>query len=262
MPIRSDLLPLFESISREAGEKILNYFDGKSEYSLKDPMQVLTDADIASHEVLFESLHREFSGIPIVLEEQENSEPLPTSYIVCDELDGTALFSRGMSEFSVIMAYVEDGKPVAGCIYFPAMASIVLSERGKGTTVDDHKIVFREKSDLSHSVVSLEINNTLTNEDFSWIANVVKNSLASRSLAATGAGFRELLLGKTDLFLNFNGAKVWDFAAGAVAIEEAGGILLNKEGKPLEWDKIRMSGVICKDSSLASSVFRLKPGGS
>ncbi|EPG74332.1 inositol monophosphatase family protein [Leptospira fainei serovar Hurstbridge str. BUT 6] len=259
MSIRSDLLLSFESISREAGDQILKYFDGKSEYSLKDPMQVLTNADLASHEILLESLHREFSGIPIVLEEQENSEPLPASYLVCDELDGTTLFSRGISEFSVIMAYVEAGKPVAGCIYFPATGSIVLSERGKGTTVDGRKVAFLEASDLSHSVVSLEINNTLTNEDFAWIANVVKNSLASRSLAATGAGFRELLLGKTDLFLNFNGAKVWDFAAGAIAVEEAGGILLSKEGKPLEWDKIRMSGVICKDSNLASSVFRLKP---
>ncbi|WP_246028164.1 inositol monophosphatase family protein [Leptospira fletcheri] len=259
IPIRSEILSAFEVAARNAGAEILKAFRRSSEFRLKDPMQVLTDADLASHEILAGFFTRAFSDIPLVLEEQENSEPLPKTYFVCDELDGSALFTRGISDFSVILGYVENGRPYAGCIYFPNSDSFVFAERGKGAYLDGRRIEFSGSFPLAKSVLSLEINNTLSEEDFSWIFKVVKSAMTSRSLGATGAGFRELLSGGTDLFLNLNGAKVWDFAAGAVAIEEAGGTLLDKNGQSLAWDKIRMSAVIGKDKSLIGEAFGLKP---
>ncbi|WP_243393473.1 inositol monophosphatase family protein [Leptospira perolatii] len=253
------MLSIFKAIANEAGKEVLKHFDGKSSYNLKDPMQVLTQADIASHEILSNRLRKEFSGIPLVLEEQENKEPLPETCIVCDELDGSALFSRGIPEFSIVLSYIENKEPKVGCIYFPASATIILAEKGKGASLNGEKISLQRSKPLSHSLVSLEINNTLLDGHFEWIRNVSKEAMASRALGATGAGFKELLEGKTDIFLNLNGAKIWDFAAGAVAVREAGGLLVNLDGNPQKWDRVRMSSIISRDGDLLEQVLRLKP---
>ncbi|PJZ77708.1 inositol monophosphatase family protein [Leptospira neocaledonica] len=255
----SKVLSVFEFASKSAGTEILKLFGKESIFDLKDPMQVLTQADLDSHRVLEEILKKEFPGIPLVMEEQNNHEPFPETFIVCDELDGTTLFSRGIKEFSVILAYVENGSPQVGCIYFPALDTYLISQRGVGTFINEKKILLKKGGSLDRSVLSLEINNTFQDEDYRWIANASKNTLATRALAATGAGFLELLEGKTDLFMNLSGAKIWDFAAGVLALEEAGGIALDKIGNPLKWDRIRMSALLSRDRDLLKEVYRLKP---
>lgn len=258
-PSPSEVLSVFKFAAKSAGTEILKFFGKESSFDLKDPMQVLTQADLDSHRILEEILKKEFSGIPLVMEEQNNYEPLPETFIVCDELDGTTLFSRGIKEFSVILTYVEKGSPALGCLYFPALDTYLTSQKGFGTFINDRKILMKKGGSLNRSVLSLEINNTFQDEDYRWIAKVSKNTLATRALAATGAGFLELLEGKTDLFMNLSGAKVWDFAAGVLALEEAGGIALDKEGNPLKWDKIRMSALLSRDQDILKEVYRLKP---
>ncbi|TGL34052.1 inositol monophosphatase family protein [Leptospira koniambonensis] len=255
----SKILSVFKFASNSAGAEILKLFGKESTFDLKDPMQILTQADLDSHRVLEKILKKEFPGIPLIMEEQNNIEPLPGTFIVCDELDGTTLFSRGIKEFSVILAYIENGSPKVGCIYFPAKDTYLTVQRGIGTFIDDRRILLKKGGSLDRSVLSLEINNTFQDEDYRWIASASKNTLATRALAATGAGFLELLEGKTDLFMNLSGAKIWDFAAGVLALEEAGGTALDKEGNPLKWDKIRMSALLSRDLDFLKEVYRLKP---
>ncbi|TGK02860.1 inositol monophosphatase family protein [Leptospira langatensis] len=259
MVLRSDILDVFRFASKQAGSEILKLFNGSSEYDLKDPMQVLTEADLRSHQILEEILNKEFPGLSFVMEEQENPEPLPKTCVVCDELDGTALFSRGMKEFSVILSFLQDGSPYAGCIYYPCSDQFLLSEKGKGTFIGEDRIRLSRGGNLDRCILSLEINNTFQDSDYQWISAVSKRALATRALAATGAGFLELLEGKTDLFMNLSGAKVWDFAAGVLALEEAGGSALDKNGEPLAWDKVRMSAILGRDANLVKEVYRYKP---
>ncbi|TGK62180.1 inositol monophosphatase family protein [Leptospira wolffii] len=259
MSFSSEILSTFVYASKQAGATILELFDGKSSFDLKDPMQVLTEADLRSHTILKEILEKEFRGLSLIMEEQQNSEPLPRDYIVCDELDGTALFSRGIGEFGVILAHVEKGRPREGCIYFPASETFLTSSLGGGAFVNGSRILPKKTGTLELSVLSLEINNTFQDDDFAWINRVSKNVLATRALAATGAGFLELLQGKTDLFMNLSGAKVWDFAAGVLALEEAGGLALDKTGEPLVWDRIRMSAVMGRSPELVKELYRFRP---
>ncbi|TGL60761.1 inositol monophosphatase family protein [Leptospira sarikeiensis] len=253
-----EILSIFKFASKAAGEEILKSFGKLGNFDLKDPMQILTQADLDSHLILEKILKERFPDLPFVMEEQHNSEPLPGSFIVCDELDGTTLFSRGIKEFSVILAYVENGSPKVGCIYFPALNIYVTSIRGNGTYINDARIKLQNERSLDHSVLSLEINNTFQDEDYRWISNMSKRTLATRALAATGAGFLELLEGKTDIFMNLSGAKIWDFAAGVLAFEEAGGFVLDKNGKSLEWNKIRMSAIMGKVPELLKKVYEYK----
>lgn len=254
----SEILKIFTDASRTAGEAILELFDGNSRFDLKDPMQILTEADLRSHEILEKVLKTEFSGIPLIMEEQQNSEPLPNTCVVCDELDGTTLFSRGIGDFSVILSFLENGSPKVGCIYFPAKGILLLSSKNGGTFLNGSRVVPGRSRGLELSVLSLEINNTFSEENFLWVNAVSKNALATRALAATGAGFLELVQGKTDVFMNLSGAKIWDFAAGVLALEEIGGLALDNEGEPLRWDRIRMSGILGRDANLVREIYRYR----
>ncbi len=259
MSVNSEILRIFQYASQTAGREILKFFDGNSSFDLKDPMQVLTQADLVSHGILEEILKKEFPSLTVVMEEQENEEPLPKSFIVCDELDGTAVFSRGMREFSVILAYINEGVPSVGCIYYPVSGCLLLTSKEEGTFIDGKKIRLIQGGSLDRCILSLEMNNTFGEDDFSWINRASKHTLATRALGATGAGFLELLQGKTDLFMNLSGAKVWDFAAGILALEEAGGFVMDRNGNPLSWDRVKMSVIMARDSELLRQLYELKP---
>lgn len=92
-----------------------------------------------------------------------------------------------------------------------------------------------------------------------WAVHSVLASLSKRfctrsSLSAIH-GFRELLRGHTGAYYNLNVAKIWDVAAGALAIQEAGGVACDPDGQPLRWNSLRMDWVAAANQKLAECVL-------
>ena len=82
----------------------------------------MTSADEASEAVILEGLARLLPGVPVVSEESVASAParLGPSVVIVDPLDGTKEFLAGRDEFTVNVAIVTHGAPLAGLIAAPA----------------------------------------------------------------------------------------------------------------------------------------------
>src|SRR5258706_14870532 len=90
------------SITREAGEMIMGYFQGTVLARKKDDHSPVTDADIAANQLITKALKKLTPDIPIIAEEDEEmgAENHELFWLV-DPLDGTRSFVKGEPEFTV-----------------------------------------------------------------------------------------------------------------------------------------------------------------
>ena len=123
-----DLLAALRLIAERAGKVILAYYvdaDSIEARSKKDASPV-TDADEAAEEAILEMLHKLTPEIPAVSEEAASAGQLPDvsegRFWLVDPLDGTKEFLNRNGEFTVNIALIENGLPVAGIVHAPALA--------------------------------------------------------------------------------------------------------------------------------------------
>ncbi|MBI4290180.1 MAG: inositol monophosphatase family protein [Betaproteobacteria bacterium] len=244
-------------IAKQAGAALAGIQGSDLEAREKSRGQLVTRADEASHALIEAQLERSFSGIPRVMEEQANKGLPSRPYFVVDELDGTIPFARGMREWAVMLAYVED-RPTAGVIFLPAWEILIAAEKGRGCRLNGKQVRLGTARGLADAVVGLELNLYLSAEHRRrFIGRLSERALSIRSLACAGAAVAELLLGRTDLYVNCRGGKVWDFASGALAVEEAGGVATRIDGTPIAWDELEMDVLLAANAQIADEALNI-----
>lgn len=261
MPAFSPTILSLIEICNEAGAVAERLQRPGIEASFKDGGDIVTAADLKSHEIIRARLDERFPGVAVVMEEQANPPKLPAAYIAADELDGTAVYCRGMREWGVALALIENGAPIAGVIALPALATIIAAERGAGAWVNGEAVRLDSKARLGSSMASVEVNRRLTDREFAWVRAVARSAAGVRGLGATAGNLLDLLLGRTKVFMNARGGRVWDFAAGYVALTEAGGAALGCGGEALRWDSAPMGVVMGHNRAIVEEVLALSPGG-
>ncbi|MBI4137965.1 MAG: inositol monophosphatase family protein [Candidatus Sungbacteria bacterium] len=236
------------------------------ETEIKEDQTIVTRLDKASKEVIYALLNKYCPDDAVLSEEfPERAEHAvkQSSYWSIDELDGTVWCANGIfSESSVSVGYVENGVPVLGAICFLSKGfprkrlPMVAAERGRGCFVDDKPCVINFTKPLRRAVVGIDMNKKYTYpESFQkFIYPLQQSSEHTRTSSATFS-ILELLQGKTGLYFA-NGIKNWDIAAGAVAVEEAGGFFCHADGSPLEWNRIEFGNVFFfSNASIAAEAF-------
>ena len=223
----------------------------------KAPLDLVTEADLRSHELISRELRDRFPGYDLILEEADNPTILPSDFVVADELDGTVVYANGLSEWGISIACVKAGTPVVGVMHQPSRNVTVAAWRGGGTWIGDRRGTLSGTQSLADSISLVELNRHLNAEHMAWIQEVSRRSLATRSLGTVIGSAIELLSGHAVVYLNCEGAKVWDFAAAVVAVEEAGGVAKACDGSDLSWRQIPMSVLLAANSHTATEVLSL-----
>lgn len=244
-------------IAKQAGDALSALRGQDLHERYKSRGQLVTHADETAHELIEAALQQSFAGIPRVMEEQVN-EGLPAGpYFVVDELDGTIPFARGMSEWAVMLAHI-DGGPTHGVIYLPAWQTLIAAEKGKGCWLNGERVRLASARSLAEAVIGVELNMFLTEEHRRRFINRLSAcAVSARALACGAAAVAELLLGRTDLYVNCRGGKIWDFAPGVLAVEEAGGIALRIDGAPIGWDSMEMDVLLAANGQIAEEAFKI-----
>src|SRR5207249_6664433 len=119
------------------GEAVMRVYADPFEVTQKDDKTPVTEADLASERVIVEMLTEAFPDIPVVSEETVPeagfASPAARFWLV-DPLDGTKEFVARNGEFSVLIALIEDGRPVLGVVHGPAVG-LTYTAHGPGTAM-------------------------------------------------------------------------------------------------------------------------------
>lgn len=226
-------------IAEEAAALILPYWRAGGSVETKADDSPVTEADRAAERLILERLDALYPGVQTVAEEAACADGLPEAvesrFWLIDPLDGTRGFVRGGESFTVNIALIENGEPVAGVVTAPALS---LSWRaGPGGAFRRRfgeawqPIRVRRKPEagmavLSHSVTDAEA-----------------ERLAARHGCATWQGtdssikFCFIAEGRFDVYPRTGPTSEWDTAAGDAVLRAAGGRVLTTDGAPLRYGK-------------------------
>jgi myo-inositol-1(or 4)-monophosphatase len=220
--------------ARAAGNIIIRQFDRAQDLpaSEKSKNDYVTEVDRQAEAVIIDTLLKAFPKHAILAEEsgtRGNSE-----YVwIIDPLDGTTNFMHGFPHFAVSIALQHKGKLQQAVIYDPFRQELFTSSRGDGAYLNDRRIRVSKRKNLEGALLG-------TGFPFGESANIDRFIKTCRILMPLTAGIRRagaatldlayIACGRLDGFWEF-GLKPWDIAAGALLIEEAGGLVSDIKGE-------------------------------
>ena len=213
------------AVKRVATQEIMPRFL-KVAHQRKSDGSLFTEADLAAQEALSAALKDIHPG-PMVGEEMSEEQHVERwlagdAGLWCvDPIDGTSNFVYGLPYFAISVALIQQGRSVLGVVYDPVADEVFYAERGRGAYLNGERLPIR--SQIPH------IRNAMANVDFKRLSPNLASALACAppysSQRTYGAGTLEwcyLAAGRFDLYLH-GGQKLWDYAAGSLILDEAGG---------------------------------------
>ena len=253
----SKLLDNLIEISRLGGDEILDVYNGTIDVTLKDDLSPLTDADRRSNAVIISKLAALYPEIPILSEEGRKidfSERKKWSlFWLIDPLDGTKEFIKRNGEFTVNIALIDDGCPIAGIVYAPTkntfwygakeIGSFIIKNDSKSKEIfvqDDIKDPIRIVSSRSHPSPKLQ----------SYL-----DRFQNHEIVNMGSSLKICLVadGTAHIYPRLGPTMEWDSGAGHAVLKYAGGFLTDATtGNELVYNKenLRNPDFICYGSKI------------
>jgi len=240
------LVPEMRRLALAAGARIMQVYD-RPDFAvrIKSDTSPVTEADLAADALISEGLRAAFPGVPLVTEEQAATHVAAgDSFLIVDPLDGTKEFVQRRGDFTVNIAWVENGVPLRGVVYAPARGRLFY------TTVEGKAVEETGPfGDLPGQTRPIGVNATPDNRALMVVASKSHRDQATddyiarygvRDMTSAGSSLKFCLVatGEADLYPRLGRTMEWDTAAGDAVLRGAGGEVVRfDDHAPLTYGK-------------------------
>lgn len=231
---QSNDLKLAISAVKKAGEIIQKGYGQTLQITSKgNHLNIVTQIDRESEEIIMSTLQAD-SDYPILAEESGQIGQIKDTFWVTDPLDGTTNFSRGIPFFSVSVAQVKKNQVILGVTLNPLTGELYSAQKGQGSNLNDKPIRVSSKSESAMLILNQGYSNEAT---VKYIQSTQKLSPAFtvRRLGSSCLEHCLVASGVVEGSVSF-GDKLWDYAAGVLLVEEAGGKVTDWKGNRWTFD--------------------------
>lgn len=190
---------------------------------------ILTEADTAAQQALTEGLQA-INGCPVLGEEMTPQEQQAlwshrdTGLWVLDPVDGTSNFANGLPYFAVSVGFYRGGRPIMGAVYAPEANELFWAEAGKGAFLNGERLPIKERAptSLKHAMAGVDLKRLQPKLASALAAH--PPYVSQRNFGSSALDWCYVAAGRLDIYIH-GGQKLWDYAAGALILQEAGGAL-------------------------------------
>jgi len=243
--------------AREAGEIALRYYGKSPKTWTKPGNSPVTEADLAIDTMLHTELRKAFPGFGWLSEEIEDDgsrlSGAPT--FIVDPIDGTRGFMAGSDDWAVSIALIDQGEPVQGVLFNPALGELMVAEAGKGAHFENAK---GDSATLSPTKKDRLEDALLAFPGPSKTSHVFRKHPKIASLALRIAQVGQ---GKLDGCVASPNAKHWDIAAADIIVREAGLNLLHADGATPNYNdaSITHPALVCGTRAMCDALQGMLP---
>jgi 3'(2'), 5'-bisphosphate nucleotidase len=240
------LVPVMRRLALLAGDKIMQVYDSPEfDIRAKSDASPVTAADEAADAVISAGLRAAFPGVPLITEEEIATHALvATSFLIVDPLDGTKEFIQRRGDFTVNIAYVEDGIPISGVVFAPAQRRLFYT-RADGTTVEETGGLDKDAPGplrvlhVSHpDNAALMVVASKSHRDQATDDYIGRYRVRDMTSAGSSLKFCLVATGEADLYPRLGRTMEWDTAAGDAVLRGAGGRVVRfDDHQPLPYGK-------------------------
>ncbi len=250
-------LDVARAAAEKGGEVIQKYLRQGVQMRSKATCDLVSDADLESEQVIVEAIRRSFPDHAIIGEESHTGDTMADQAWIVDPLDGTNNFAHDIPHFAVSIAYYEKGQPQCGVIYNPVRNDWYWSQRGEGAYCNDQRVEVSKEAQLQDALIGVGFyydRGAMMESTLAAIRELFQQSIhgirrfgtASLDLCHVGMGFY-------GAYFEYE-LSAWDFAAGQLFVQEAGGRVTTCQGKHLP---LRKTSVLASNGLLHESVLKI-----
>ena len=187
-------------------------------------------ADRNSEAIIIQTLQKAYPDDAILAEESGRigSEKAERTWII-DPLDGTSNYLHGFPHYSISIALMENNKPVQALVYDPVRDEMFTACKGRGAYLDDHRIRIDSNTGLDGALIATGFpfrDRTNFSRYMVQFKSIFKQAADIRRAGSAALDLAYVAAGRVDGFWEA-GLQIWDIAAGALLVEEAGGQCLD-----------------------------------
>lgn len=240
-----------ESLVRQIAREEILPRHLKTARNQKSDGSLFTEADVESQRRLVSALPGLLPG-PVLGEEMTPAEQAHLwqsgrrGMWCIDPIDGTTNFANGIPFFAVAVAYLMEHEPVLGVVYNPITDESFYAAKGAGAYLNGVELPLRRPAErLADAVAGV---------DFKRISNHLGDELAvrppyfsQRNFGSSALEWCFVAAGRLDVYIH-GGQMLWDYAAGRLILQEAGGQSAALDGDTLLAGPAVKRGVIAAAS--------------
>ncbi|MEZ5839329.1 MAG: 3'(2'),5'-bisphosphate nucleotidase CysQ [Hyphomicrobiales bacterium] len=242
MPVSPVIAEGMIAASLAAGRAIMEIYASDFASRSKADKTPVTEADETAEAIILAALDRLLPDVAVVAEESVAAGRIPSigkRFFLVDPLDGTKEFINRRDEFTVNIALIEDGRPIAGVVYAPALGRLFAGTDGGAVEFAVENFQLAEARPISVTtagatvrVVASRSHRTAETDRF-----IEQYPGAETVTAGSSLKFCLVAAGAADLYPRLGRTMEWDTAAGHAVLAAAGGIVVRTDGTPLDYGR-------------------------
>jgi myo-inositol-1(or 4)-monophosphatase len=220
--------------ARRAGYALRDHYNRPHEVSFKGIIDLVTEMDQESERMVTEILYQEFPEYGILGEEGSRSTTPYSCRWIIDPLDGTTNYSYGYPLFGVSIALEKQGEITLGVVYNPLIDELFTAEKGGGAYLNGTPIHVTDTIELGKSLLAsgfpYDVWSSSRNNCNEW-EKLIKKTISIRCDGSAALDLCHTACGRLDGYWELD-LEAWDMAAGALIVQEAGGLVTLVDGTP------------------------------
>ena len=219
--------------AREAGKLLLRYFNRMENIPVEEKQanDFVTEVDRASEKIIIGAIRKAYPDHAILAE--ESGDHAGNDYLwIIDPLDGTTNYLHGFPQFSISIAVQHRGELIAAVVHDPLRDETFTAHKGGGAYLNERRIRVSKRKDLHGALLGTGIpyrDQRFVDNYFGMMKALIRDAAGVRRPGSAALDFAWLAAGRIDGFWELGLAR-WDFAAGALLVQEAGGVVTDLAG--------------------------------
>lgn len=236
---------LCKNILSHVGMQLLNKYSGDClPLDREEMIQRFTEANHWASNQIRMALENEYPNIrwsdsEMDLNKQKNPE-FTEEYWICDPVDGAVHWLQGFSFWSISLCLIRNGLPVISMIFDPNRNEFFHAIAGKGAFLQGRAIRVSQKTNINTAVIATappsmadkDMDNT--ERTIQSVAALMPKVCATRMLGSVALQLAYVACGRLDGYWEF-GDELYDWLAGALIVQEAGGFVTDIRGDKFTW---------------------------
>lgn len=222
--------------TREVGKLQLEKYNSKVKYTSKSTVvDMVTEVDILSEKIIIDNIKNTYPDHAILSEEEGEIKSESEYLWVIDPLDGTNNYLHAFPIFCVSIALKKGEETVLGVIYVPRLDEMFYAIKGEGAFLNNEKIEVAKKENLEQCILTTGFpydKKISKHNNVNLFTNIITELQGIRRTGSAAFDLCCVACGRIDGYWELK-LGLWDLAAGALIVEEAGGKVmtsyLNKE---------------------------------
>jgi myo-inositol-1(or 4)-monophosphatase len=247
-------------LAKEAGQVLMDCFERRLVVESKSSeIDLVTEADVASEKLIVKAIRERYPEHGVLSEEGLGEKQAGEFLWLIDPLDGTTNYAHGYPVFCVSIALQREGETVLGVTYDPVRDELFCAEKGQGAYCNGRRLSVSGAINLRRSLLatgfpyaraSIEDNNVAEfGRIMPRVQGVRRGGAATLDMAYVAAG-------RLDGYWEFH-LSPWDWAAGDLLVQEAGGRTSDVSGQP--W-RLRSKNMVATNGLLHEEMLAVLKG--